>query len=51
MTWALVYMLCTPACLVEYVVNYPTRAACMADRDKINRRNGYTLRCVPISKD
>ena len=51
MTWALVYMLCNPTCIVEYVVEYPTRAACARDMSQHNRRDNYTLKCVPISKD
>ena len=52
MTWALVYMFCNPTCIVDYVVEYPTRAACVADAAKVKRRmDYYSTKCLPISKD
>lgn len=51
MTWALVYMLCTPTCFVEYVVEYKSRAACVADSKDFRRNSPYSTKCVPISKD
>ena len=51
MTWALLYMLCTPTCIVEFVVEYPNRTACVRQELQIARRDKYTLKCVPISKD
>lgn len=48
MTWALVFMLCTPTCVVEYVQTYPTRQECVKN---ITKNEYYTQKCVPISKD